>query len=44
MWNGKALRMEELYQMDKEEIIELCEENPVGMGCLVSEEIVGNRA
>lgn len=44
MWNGKALRMEELYQMDKDEIIELCEENPVGMGCLVSEEIVGNRA
>ena len=43
MWNGKALNMEELYQMDKEEIIDLCEENPVGEGSLISEEIVGNR-
>ena len=44
MWNGKALNMQELYQMDKEEIIDLCEDNPVGVGCLISEEIVGNRA
>ena len=44
MWNGKALNMQELYQMDKEEIIDLCEENPVGVGSLISEEIVGNRA
>ena len=44
MWNGKKLLMDELYQMDKEEIIDLCEENPVGVGSLISEEIVGNRA
>ena len=44
MWNGKALKMQDLYQMDKEEIIDLCEDNPVGVGCLISEEIVGNRA
>ena len=44
MWNGKKLTMQELNQMDKEDIIDLCEENPVGVGCLVSEEIVGNRA
>ena len=44
MWNGKALNMQDLYQMDKEEIIDLCEENPVGVGSLISEEIVGNRA
>ena len=44
MWNGKALNMQDLYQMDKEEIIDLCEDNPVGVGCLISEEIVGNRA
>jgi len=44
MWNGKKLNMQDLYQMDKDEIIDLCEENPVGVGVLVSEEIVGNRA
>ena len=44
MWNGKALNMQELYQMDKEEIIDLCEENPGGVGSFISEEIVGNRA
>ena len=44
MWNGKALKMQDLYQMDKDEIIDLCEDNPVGVGCLISEEIVGNRA
>ena len=44
MWNGKTLKMEDLYQMDKDDIIDLCEDNPVGVGVLLSEEIVGNRA
>jgi hypothetical protein len=43
MWNGKTLVWEDVFALDKDEIISLCEENPVGMGVLISEEFVGNR-
>jgi len=43
MWNGKTLLWEDVFALDKDEIISLCEENPVGMGVLISEEFVGNR-
>lgn len=43
MWNGKSMKWEDIVSMDKEEIISLCEDNPVGMGCLISDEFVGNK-
>lgn len=43
MWNVKTLLWEDVVTLDKDEIISLCEENPVGMGVLIIEEFVGNR-
>ena len=42
-YNYKVFLIDSENALDKDEIISLCEENPVGMGVLISEEFVGNR-
>ena len=43
MYNGKKLNWQDICYLDKEELIDICEENPLGIAQYIQEMILGGK-
>ena len=43
MYNGKKLDWQDICYLDNEELLEVCEENPIGIAKYIQEIILGGK-